>query len=522
MQATKLPPFSKQIWMWLFPPLYVVWAVTFIYHSSYIASDGRRYFNLFDDAMISMRYAWNFAHGNGLVWNIGERVEGYTNLLMTLLMSMAAFLLEKRYAVLAVQLTGIFFMLGAAFFAMRIFQTLKVSETFRVLPFMLVLLYYPLNFWSLMGMETGLLSFLLGAGVYASLLYLEKMEVKHLWLMSISFGLAHLTRNESVLFAALAFLYLLPTAWHSKNYFQRFLLAGILYSLFVVGQIAFRYFYYGELVPNTYTLKLVGMTLTDRLQNGWGFIQPYLLETGFIIILALIGVLRKPSRHKTYLFGFFLIAILYQIYVGGDSWNYWRIMSPATPFLLVISTCAMLELFNGMESPAWRSALLSLPLIGLLLADIRFAREILLRDLPYQNDYARAHVEAAIALNELTDKDATIGVYWGGTLPYYLDRYAIDFLGKSDKYIANLPPDMSGQSAGFGMNSIPGHNKHDLNYSIKTLLPTYVEEFDYGTEILSGWAKDHYVRVKFGDAKLYLLKDSPHVHWDKVADFLKW
>ncbi|GAH95705.1 unnamed protein product, partial [marine sediment metagenome] len=32
-----------------------------------------------DDAYISYRYAQNLAEGNGLVYNLGERVEGYSN-----------------------------------------------------------------------------------------------------------------------------------------------------------------------------------------------------------------------------------------------------------------------------------------------------------------------------------------------------------------------------------------------------------------------------------------------------------
>ena len=34
-----------------------------------------------DDAYISYRYVENFIEGHGLVFNIGERVEGYTNFL---------------------------------------------------------------------------------------------------------------------------------------------------------------------------------------------------------------------------------------------------------------------------------------------------------------------------------------------------------------------------------------------------------------------------------------------------------
>ena len=95
--------------------LYIAWAYPFMMESSVVAIDGRRYFNLFDDAMISMRYAWNFSHGQGLVWNPGERVEGYTNLLLTLIMSVFTSLLDKSAAVLAVQILGVCIVLGCGY-----------------------------------------------------------------------------------------------------------------------------------------------------------------------------------------------------------------------------------------------------------------------------------------------------------------------------------------------------------------------------------------------------------------------
>jgi hypothetical protein len=62
-----------------------VWAGLFIQHTSVGAFDGRRY-TLFDDAMISMRYGWNLSH-NGLCES--GSAEGYTNLLMTLIMAVS-------------------------------------------------------------------------------------------------------------------------------------------------------------------------------------------------------------------------------------------------------------------------------------------------------------------------------------------------------------------------------------------------------------------------------------------------
>jgi arabinofuranosyltransferase len=47
---------------------------------------------IWDDPFILFRYADNLELGKGLVWNEGERVEGYTNFLWTLLMYIPLYL----------------------------------------------------------------------------------------------------------------------------------------------------------------------------------------------------------------------------------------------------------------------------------------------------------------------------------------------------------------------------------------------------------------------------------------------
>src|SRR5690349_8932189 len=44
---------------------------------------------LCDDAFVSFRYARNLWQGHGLVWNRGERVEGYTNFLWVIELALA-------------------------------------------------------------------------------------------------------------------------------------------------------------------------------------------------------------------------------------------------------------------------------------------------------------------------------------------------------------------------------------------------------------------------------------------------
>ena len=181
--------------------LYTLWAGIYIYKSSFIAIDGSRYFSLFDDAMISMRYAWNFSHGNGLVWNLGERVEGYTNFLMTLIMSAATFLFNEKNAVLAIQVFGILTVIAVVWQARKLYR-LVVGKGSNPLLFVLfpvlLLLYYPLSYWSLMGMETGLVTFFILISFNAVIQFEKKNRNSQLFLSALFASLSYLTRPDAV------------------------------------------------------------------------------------------------------------------------------------------------------------------------------------------------------------------------------------------------------------------------------------------------------------------------------------
>lgn len=525
---------------------FLLWSATFIYRSSFMAVDGKRYFCLFDDAMISMRYAWNFSNGLGLVWNPGEYLQGYTNLLMTLLMSLATLVFDKVTAVLFIQISGVGFMLAIAFVTMKIADHIFQNDDcqhlscLRILSFLCALSYYPLAYWSLMGMETGLLTLLLLLGILSAFNFIKRKDRSQLFLVSGFFGLAYLTRNDSIIFAMLVWGYI---AWETfiprpKANCKDFMHVGgaiILYLMFVAGQSVFQYLYYGEMLPNTYTLKLTGMSFLERTKNGVGFIRPFLGVSAFFLILSSMEVIFDFQKRKLLLISIVFFAIGYQVYVGGDPWNYWRIMSPSMPLLsilfigavnaivLAVSTTQAFSLYflrNPLFPKQFTPQILvvSLTLIGLLSINVRFFGEISLLSKPYQTNANQDNVNTALVLNQVTTSDATVGVYWAGSIPYFTDREAVDFLGKSDQYIAQLPPDVSGAVAANGMNSVPGHNKYDLNYSIKALKPTYVQSFAWGTQDLSQWARTQYVNVEYDGIHLFLLRNSPAVLWNKIDD----
>ena len=522
---------------------FVVYCTAFIYRSSFFAIDGKRYFCLFDDAMISMRYAWNFSHGLGLVWNQGEYIQGYTNLLMTLLMSVATLIFEKSLAVLSIQILGMGFVLAIAFVTMRISnhifqQDNQCQSLCKVLSFLCALSYYPLVYWSLMGMETGLLTLLLLLGISCAFSYTSSNNTSYLFRVAGFFGLAYLTRNDSVIFAILVWTYIaweifVPTTKIHRKSLMSLLIAISVYLVFVVGQSVFQYLYYGEMLPNTYTLKLTGISLIERIINGVGFVTPFLIRTAFILFLSSMELFFAFQRRKLLLISIVFAAIGYEIYVGGDPWIYWRMMSPTIPLLTILFISAINGIVLAISSTQafriyfFRKPLfpdkfitqilvISLTLIGLLITNAQFMSYIPLLTKPWETRANEKHVNVAVALNQLTTSDATIGVYAAGSIPYFSNRKAIDFLGKSDRYIAQLPPDLSGAVAWSGMNSVPGHNKYDLNYSIKTLQPTFVENFQWGAQDLSQWAETHYVKVEYNGISLFLLKDSPSVYWNKV------
>jgi len=506
----------------------------FIYKSSFITIDGQRSYSLFDDAMISMRYAWNFAHGHGLVWNPGEYVQGYTNLLMVLIMSLATLVLSKTNAVLAIQLLGLLFLFLIAYLNVKIATMvfLKGDERhdrlFIVSTWLCSLFYYPLLYWSLMGMETGLLCVLLLGGVYYVFQFSRSRKVKHLLFFSIIGGFAFLTRNDSLIYFSILWAYIyLGSIWKQRdNDANRwfYALAG-LYIAFIVGQSFFQYFYYGEVLPNTYVLKMTGMPILHRLQNGLGFVLPFLKESAFVILLSLLALLFQYRSEKVLLFILFSVSVLYQIFVGGDPWNYWRMTAPTMPLLLLLSIDSIFLLTRYL---AWRGkryqslALKAIELVFIMLClvsvNYRFKDEILFQSKPYQTTRNEKNVNTAIALNDILYNEATVGVFWAGAIPYYVDNVTIDFLGKSDRYIANLLPDMSGSVAFFsGMNSMPGHNKYDLNYSIVVLKPTYVQRFFWGRQNVYSLVEDEYVEVEYRYATLYLRRDSADVNWERLV-----
>ena len=164
---------------------------------------------LSDDAFISFRYAQNLVQGHGLVYNPGERVEGYTNFLWTI---MAAAVLRLGgdlvlWSHAAGVLIGLLIAMGTYVVAARLIDAAWALVAALIVATSQSLLLYTARG---SGLETGLFTLLVLAGGGCYLAALRAAPAPGAFgLAGLLFALAALTRPEGVLVLGLTGLHLL-------------------------------------------------------------------------------------------------------------------------------------------------------------------------------------------------------------------------------------------------------------------------------------------------------------------------
>jgi hypothetical protein len=496
--------------------IYLGWAARFVARSA-VETSGGRYFCLFDDAMVSLRYAWNLAHGDGLVWNPGERVEGITSFLFTIVMAVGAVFLGKSAAVLFVQITGIALVVGVALLADRLVRSLGAAPYLGLIAAAAVLAYYPLSYWSLMGMETGLLAAL----AMAALLLAMRLgsEPRGSKLLGLMLGLMFATRPDAAVPAVVILGF--RGAWILRRHrrpsvLKPWLVEVGVFAGVVAGLTLFRLVYYRSPVPNTYHLKMADWPLDARLRNGWRFVVPFLETSRYLLLLALSSLLFHRDGRRLLLLCFAASVIACQIWVGGDAWPYWRMLVPSVVVSIMLaadSASSLLRRVLRSERPSLTLGFSVACLAGALwIAEEPFADELLMRTPAFTVRFNHELVQAGLELSRYADPQGSVAVASAGTVPYYSGLRGVDILGKSDRYVAHLRP-----YPGIGGDAVtPGHSKYDLHYSIELLRPDAIYD-------AISWTRYHqdvleFIRRNYVPGGSFLLRrDSSHVHWDRIA-----
>ncbi len=284
---------------------------------------------LCDDAFISFVYARNLSDGLGLVFQTGEYVEGFSNFLWTLIISFFIFL---KFSPLDTSITiGIFFYLLLLFY---FYRTERKLRPYSNLP--LFLIHFCLFFHGWVFATSGLETMMFTCFLSIGLIRWSEKETNVGYILL----LAALTRPEGILFL---FLYTISD-WHKFKSWKK-LIPLLVYMFFLI----FRYFYYGDLLPNTFYAK------ADKpayFIQGFYYLL-FLLRTyplyGFILIYAiylnLFQIFKGPNKLLSIAV---LCYIFYVIYIGGDFMGI-RFWFPLIPFLSWLVYLKLVEKMDELQ-----------------------------------------------------------------------------------------------------------------------------------------------------------------------------
>jgi hypothetical protein len=392
-----------------------------------------------DDSLISLRYSRRLLDGQGLTWNDGERVEGYTNLLWVLgtaLVGKSGLDLVRGARVLG--LASIAACLAAVVVAYR---PARLRDGLpAAVGVASIALAAPMAVWAIGGLEEPLLAGLLAwaAVLCLPLLEAERVRPSAVVLPGVLLGLVCLTRADGALFTV-GFCLALLVARRDRTSVALSLMLALIPLLFFAGQILFRLEYYGEWVPNTALVK-VGFSprrfVTGLGYVGYGFLTlfPLVALLGVGLGMALRG--RIPSRRIV----FFSVPIaLWSVYVvsmGGDFLPAFRHFVP-TIALMALMAAEVVRAFGttGKTERMWPW----MAGFSWLFVFLQF----------WSPQSAVAHTErwewdgevmGKMLGRAFGDRRALIAVDAAGTYPYYSGLPSVDMLGLNDHYLTRHKP----------------------------------------------------------------------------------
>jgi len=411
---------------------------------------GERYWWLFDDGMISMRYGRNLADGFGLVWNPGEKVEGYSNFLWTVYMGLIHLLpLPASKTSLVILLTNV----GLSLVAIPLLSHLVRLLGGGTITVILSLLGYVFNrnifYWALSGAETSLLIFFILLSLCRILedQKTNQVRISTFWCISA----ISLIRADSLLLSFLLYIYSIILGRNRT----KILIWTAVSLLIPIFHELFRIYYYGDILPNTAYLKCLNWDggYWAGIKYTFAFLSVYIVLIA--IIFAAWAYLTPPS-HRFILIGL-LGYTLFVMYVGGDAFPDFRFFIPIIPLLLVLTFLGLNKLHLKFTSRF---------ILGVLIFS---TMPLVIWKYPIsvpEKSVDVGNIKIGLLLKNNTPKECKVADIWAGSLFYFSERYAIDLLGKSDRFIARLPS--------VSPKALVGHNKFDFDYSLGTLHPDIV------------------------------------------------
>ena len=434
-----------------------------------------------DDAYISFRYARHLAMGDGLVFNPGEAVEGYTNFSWTLLMAAALRLGFRAESAATVVGWGAIFL--TLFVIWRLGGRLFLSRRRKLLALFALSAAPSLSYWATAGLETPLYTLLSAIALWSLL---------HAWRGGSGLPAAlvllalPMTRPDGVLLVAPAIV-----VWWFAAPSRRQWLVGV--SVVVVGgafYAGWKLVAFGSLLPNTFFAKVLlsGQSVALGATYLAAFLRLYpwavlgLVASVWILLSHRVSKLRETEKgapedddpgggagrqHGVGAWGaagkdpgvallWLIVAqsvlvLLFALAVGGDIFPYLRFLTPLLPGLALAAV-----------SLPWSERRLGwLMVVAVLIGAFQIKvgkdawRALAMTRMVRMGELVGRYLDRRLP------KHAVIAVNAAGALPYYARRITVDMLGLTDAHIARNPVSVEDALA------FRGHAHHDGAYVLR-------------------------------------------------------
>lgn len=415
-----------------------------------------------DDAFISFRYADNLVRGNGLVFNPGERVEGYTNFLWTLLVALGMRLgFEPVAWSWALGLAAFAGTLAFTFGAARLLfgSTALAAGVALLLGTNASMLSFATS-----GLETQLQACFHAALVFVLIGILQNAAAGAGAFLALSLLCAGavLTRLDSLIVCGIVLAVLAgwtfcqpqPVRWKAVRLGIALAPCGVI----VAAWLGWKLWYYGDILPNTYYVKM---------KSGWdagrgfyyvaSFLRSYVLWP--FALLVGWGLLRRLGRGWREIRPALLLAALVTAWAGyvvassGDFMEF-RFIVPALPFGFLLLGWWLAEC---VRAPWKRIAIGALVIAGSLHHATQYRKNprYMIEPVSELGAYVVPAGEnwegiGRVLGEKLTGADARISATALGAIGYYSRLEAIDMHGLTDRWIARHAPIVSTK---------PGHQR---------------------------------------------------------------
>lgn len=418
-----------------------------------------------DDAYTSFRYAKNFINGNGLVFNKGEQVEGFTNFLWVILLSKLYFF--NADLEITSQILSTFFGLAViwiTYLLSRLFlikdNASFIDHSLTLLPPFLVSYSAPMIYWSVSGMETSLFIFLTLLSLYY--FFTKESRQKFGKVFIIVSIINSLLRPEGLFFFIIICLYELFSTIINENfkfrislkkYFNNSRNREFLYFFIpIILFIVFRLIYYGHYFPNTFYAK-TEFTI-QFLVRGWEYFYEFAesnLLFGGLLIFPIFAFNEKKNEISFFYF-FALLNFIAIIIIGGDVLPIYRFFLPFLPLIFIFSLKGIISITEYMIVRFKIIRTISLIVLILIIsfyAVTNYHNQLpkILEKKSYESGLVKKmkiYADWVESFGFDKKEKITVALSTIGSFSFNTNARVIDIVGLTNEYIAHNPKEIKG------------------------------------------------------------------------------